>query len=200
MAAEASGYEEDARRIERDYVDPSSTSPSEIEADLEANDFANPDEVAEWILSDEDVGGPALDPHSDGITTREEIARAVGEADEVGYTGSRQEAVTSSIASDVGAPSESALQRAQLQALTGETVTPEGGSTQVSIVSNTEGEPVAAVGGGSSAGPQVAEERGLRHYSSPTEFNESMTAQPAPDGSRALLYANGDAVGEVGLE
>ncbi len=193
-------YGEDAQRIERDYVRPESTSPEEIEEDLENADFANPEEISEWILSEEDVGGAALDPHSEGVTTREQIESDVEQADGVGYSESRREEVTDAIARDVGAPSESDLQQAQLQAITsGEQVTPEGGSTSVSVVTNQSGEPVAAVGGGSSAGPKVAEEQGVPHYSSPQQFNDSMSAKPAPDGSRALLYANGDAIGEVNL-
>ena len=196
-------YGEDAQRIERDYVRPTSTDPDEIEADLENADFANPEEIAEWILSSEDVGGEALEPHSQGVTTREQIESDVEQADGVGYSESRKDAVTSEIARDVGAPSESELRQAQLEAVTqADQVTPEGGSTGVSVIKGPEGEPVAAVGGGSRAGPQVADEQGVPHYSSPQQFNDSMTAKPAPDGSRALLYTNdgADAVGEVSLE
>lgn len=195
-------YKDDAKRIERDYVRPESTSPEEIEADLENADFANPDEVGEWILSDEDVGGAALDPHSEGVTTREQVESDVEQADGVGYSDNRREAVTDSIASEIGAPSESELRGAQARAIgNADTITPEGGSTPVSVVRGNNGEPVAAVGGGSSAGPAVAEEQGVPHYSSPQSFSDSMSAKPAPDGSKALLYTNDgtDAVGEVDL-
>lgn len=193
-------YGEDAKRIEREYVSPDSTSPEEIEEDLENADFANPDEVADWILSEEDVGGPTLDPHSDGVTTREEVESAVEQADGVGYSESRREAVTDSLSSEIGAPTESELRGAQARAIGGaDDVTPEDSSTTVSLVRDQNGEPAAVVGGTSRSGPEAAEEYGVDHYSSPQEFSDSMSVKPAPDGSRGLLYADGNAVGEVDL-
>lgn len=200
-------YEEDARRIEREYVSPSSTTREEIEQDLQAEDFANEavDDIKEWILSEEDVGGPALAPHSDGVTTREEIEQAVEQADGVGYGQGRHEAVTSEIARDVGAPSESELQQATMSAVSeavqpGEVIEGDDRSTPVSVVRDTDGNVAGTVGG--AAARDVAEEMGAEHLGDLNDFRDSMTVRPAPDGSRGLLYAgDGDvAVGEVNLE
>ena len=203
--ASASEYSEDAQRIERDYVNPESTSRAEVEADLEAADFANPDEVGEWVTSAEDVGITPETAHTDGITTREQVEAAVEQADEVGYSSDRREALTDTVSRDVGAPSQSDLQRAQIQTLAQESVTPseviEGDTrtSQISVVRNQQGEAVAAIGGGGSAGEDVAQELGATHYSSPQSYNDSMTAKPAPGGRKALLYSDGEAVGEVDL-
>jgi len=202
MAFDDSDYDEDAKRIASDYVSPDSTSQDDYEQDLEEADFANPAEIAEGLFSEEDVGGSVTDPHSQGVTTREDIERDVEQADDVGYPDDRREAITDKLSRDVGAPTESELQQAQLSAIANaDNVTPEGGSTPVSVIRDPDGEPVAAVGGGSRAGPEVAEDQGVPHYSSPQEFNDSMSAKPAPDGSKALLYTNDeqDAVGEVDL-
>lgn len=196
-------YEEDARRIEREYVDPTATTEAEIENELRNADFAEDavEDIKDWILNTEDVGGPALDPHSDGVTTREQIEQAVEQADSVGFSESRKDSVTSEIAQDVGAPTESELRGAQARAIGGaDDVTPEGTTTTVSLIRGTDGEPAAVVGGTSRTGPEAAEEFGVDHYSSPQEFSDSMSVQAAPDGSRGLLYANGNAVEEVSLE
>lgn len=200
-------YEEDARRIEREYINPTSTSQDDVEEDLRNENFAEGaiDDIKDWILSEEDVGGPALDPHSDGVTTREEIHEAVENADGVGYSSSHRDSVTSAIARDVGAPTESELQQAQLSALS-ESVTPgemiEGDdrSTPSSVVRDTEGDPVGIVG--PQSGQEIAEEMGVEYLgSSPSDFADDLSVQAAPDGSRGLLYYNGRAaIAEVDLE
>lgn len=201
----ASEYKEDARRIERDYVDPSSTSRGDIESDLKDADFGNPGEIADWMMDETDVGLDSSNTHLDGVTTREEVERAVNEADDIGYSSDRREALTDAVSKDVGAPRESDLRSAQFQALSQESVTPgeviEGDSrrSQISVVRNMDGDPVATIGGGGSAGRDVAEALGATHYSSPQQFNDSMSAKPAPDGREALLYSDDEAVGRVDL-
>ncbi|WP_344055346.1 hypothetical protein, partial [Streptomyces thermoalcalitolerans] len=50
-------YAEDADRIEREYIDPSSTSEDDLEADLRDNDFAEGaiKDIKEWFTTSDDV-------------------------------------------------------------------------------------------------------------------------------------------------
>ncbi|GAA0196684.1 hypothetical protein GCM10009536_64900 [Streptomyces thermocarboxydus] len=196
-------YAEDADRIEREYIDPSSTSEDDLEADLRDNDFAEGaiKDIKEWFTTSDDVSDALGEPHSDGVTTREEIEGILDDQSaEIGNT-SRKEEIVSEVARDVGAPTPAELRRAQAQAIGGaDDVTPEDSSTTVSLIKGPDGEPAAVVGGTSRTGPEAAEEHGVSRYASPQEFADSLSTKPAPDGRRALLYANGDPVGEVSLE
>lgn len=201
MAFDADTYSEDARRIERDYVDPSSTTTADIEADLREADFGNPEEVAGGIMDEEDVGLDSSNTHLDGVTTREQVADAVAEADKIGYSEDRKGALTDAVSKKVGAPRESDLRSAQARTVAqADQVTPEGGSTSVSVVRNSDGDAVAAFGGGSKKrGQSVAEETGAKYYSSPDAYMASLSAKPAPGGREALLYSDGEPVGRVDL-
>lgn len=200
-------YKDDARRIEKKYINPESETDDEVKADLEDADFAQAsiDEIKEWMLTREDVPLNETNAHRDGVTTREEVQREVEDADDVGFSTDRRESITTEVSREIGAPTESDLQRAEIQMVSQETVTPgdviEGDtrSSQISVVRNQQGEPVATIGGAGSSGRDVAEELGAEHYSSPQEYTDDLSAKPAPDGRRALLYSGGEAVGEVDL-
>lgn len=208
----ASEYQEDARRIERDYVDPESTEIEEIREDLEDADFAAAaiDDIEDWIPSRDDIAVPEDpdDAHSGGILTRDEVESAVNQADDIGYSEERRDALTDNVSRQIGAPEASELQQAQLQQVT-ESVTPsevvEGDtrSTPVSVVRDTEGDVVGTVG---AEGPStaVAEEVGGEHLGDLNEFRSSQRAQPAPGGRQAGLYVETPSgerrmVGEVDL-
>lgn len=201
----AAEYSDDAQRIERDYVDPNSTTYDDVMGDLEEADFGNPDEIADWMLTTDKVGVTPDTAHTDGVTTREQVAEAVNDADEIGYSEERKKALTDRVSHDVGAPSESDLTRATI-GMVNEQTTPseqiEGDSrtSQLSLVRNQGGDVVGVIGGGGSAGRDVADELGADHYGSVQGFTKSLSAKPAPDGRKALLYdKDGDALGEVDL-
>lgn len=208
----ASDYADDARRIERDYVDPESTSIEEIREDLEDADFAAaaiPD-IEDWIPSRGDIRVPS-DPdeaHEGGVLTREKVEKAVVQADDIGYSEERRDALTDGVSREIGAPSEENLRASQVQQVT-ESVAPadvvEGDerTTPVSIVRNTEGEVVGTVGA-SGPGEAVAEEVGGEHLGDLNEFRSRQRSQPAPDGRRAALTVETpsgrrEIVGEVDL-
>lgn len=208
----ASEYEEDARRIERDYVDPDSTSIEEIREDLEDYDFAAAaiDYIEDWIPSRGDIPVPE-DPeeaHEGGVMTREMVDKAVEQADKIGYSGARKQALSDGVSREIGAPRESDLRSAQLEQVT-ESVSPaaivEGDerTTPVSIVRNTEGDVVGTVGA-SGPGEAVAEEMGGEHLGDLNEFRSRQRSQPAPGGRQAGLYletpsGQRELVGEVDL-
>lgn len=201
----AAEYSDDAQRIERDYVDPNSQSYADVLDDLEDADFVNGKEVADWMLTRDDVDITGDTAHTNGVTTREEVAEAVSKADDVGYSEERKNALTDGVSRDVGAPKESELRKAEI-GMVSETTTPsaeiEGDTrtSQLSLVRNQGGDVVGVVGGGGSAGKDVAEQLGADHYGGIKEFTDSLYAKPAPDGRKALLYdADGDTVGEVDL-
>lgn len=197
--ADVDGYEEDARRIEDDYVDPSSTDSSEIASDLSDAGFANPEEVADWILERDDVDLDPSSAHQNGVTTRETVEREVADADVVGYSDRRRGEISEEISSEIGAPTESELQEATLSSVTsGEQV--GSNSTPSSIIRSQSGEAVAIVGGSSSskeAAQEVAPD--AAQYDSPQEFSDSMSVRPGPNGDRGVLYLNEQPINEVNL-
>lgn len=200
-------YREDARRIERDYVDPSSETTDDVAKDLENADFAQAsiDEIKEWVLTRDDVPLNDTNAHRDGVTTREDVLSEVEDADDVGFSTDRRESITTEVSREIGAPTEGDLQQAEIRMVSQESVTPgdviEGDDrrSQISVVRNQEGEAVATIGGAGSSGRDVAQALDAEHYGSPQEYTDSLSAKPAPDGRRALLYSGGEAVGEVDL-
>lgn len=199
-------YRDDAERIERDYVSPNGAlTADEIEDALEENDFADAaiDDISDWIATPDDVMDELGEPHSNGVTTREDVERATESANRDKAAEARAPDLSDHVSRDVGAPDSDELRRAQLSTFD-DTTTPDdvlgegAGKQSVSIVRNQSGDPVATVGGGS-GGRQVADELGATHYTNPQEYNDDMTVDPAPDGREGLLRLRGEAVGEVDL-
>jgi len=203
-----SDYEEDAERIERDYVDADSVTEEEIRRDLRDAGFApdSIDDVSGWMGDLDDVSIDRESAHSDGITTREDVSRTVDRdldaSDKTAET--RRDAIEDAVARDIGAPRESDLRREQTRSLTQNTGTPgellddpsDTRTTPVSLVEDSRGNTVASIGGGA-GGREVADELGVRHYSSPEAATRDMGSAPSPDGSRAALTLGDDVVGEV---
>jgi hypothetical protein len=197
-------YEDDAERIERDYVDPDSATEQEIRDDLEDAGFDESaidsfvDDVVEQMGTVDDVGVDLGNAHGDGITTQQDVERAVEEMGSDEIVGDRSGAIADEVANEIAAPSESELQSAEIDSLTQDTVTPEGGSTPVSVVRNQSGDAVATIGGGSNQREQVADQVGAdRSYSSPQEAVDDLGGVPAPDGSSLGLTLGDDVIGEV---
>jgi len=199
-------YEEDAERIEREYVESDSATEAEIREDLDEAGFDQSaiddfvDDVVDAMASVEDLGIDRVDgPHSDGITTREDVERAAEDVAAEEIAGDRTGAIADRAADDIAAPSESELQQSQIQTLTQDSVVPEGGSTPVSVVRNQSGDAVATIGGGSNQRQQVADQVGAeRSYSSPQEAVDDLSGQLSPDGSSLGLKLGDDVIGEVG--
>lgn len=201
-------YKEDAARIERDYIKPESTDEDDIKADLEDADFAGDSigDILSWMADSDDVTGELGDPHTDGVTTREDVQNAVDSVGRNYQAEGRADNLTDAVSGKIGAPSQGELQRAQFGAIaSGETTTPnealgrsDAGKQSVTLVENTQGEVVGTVGGGK-GGREVADSLGARHYTNPQEFNDSMTVTPTPDGRAGILRADGEPIGEVDL-
>jgi len=202
-------YEEDVERIEREYVGSDSVDPDQILEDLEEAGFdfdegdrgAFKDAIMDGIASTDDVGVEPNRAGRDGITTREDVEQAVRETASSGKiaSGGRSDAITDAVASEVGAPSEGDLQRAQQDTLTGGETIDTTDTLSTSVVRDSRGNAVATIGGGK-RGREVSEDIGAqRHYSSPQEAVDDMGAAPSPDGSSAALTLGDDVVGEVDL-
>jgi hypothetical protein len=197
-------YEDDAARIEREYVDPDSATEQDIRDDLDEAGFDESaidsfvDDVVDQMGTVEDVGLDRGNAHADGITTAQDVERAVEEMSSDKISSDRNGAIADEVSSEIAAPSESELQNDEVQTLTQETVTPEGGSTPVSVVRNQSGDAVATIGGGSNQREQVADQVGAeRSYSSPQEAVDDLGGVPAPDGSSLGLTLGDDVIGEV---
>ena len=189
-------YKDDAKRIERDYVGSDSVTRDEIEQDLEDRDFNTDaiDDIVEWLGTREDVELDSSNAHEGGITTREDVRDRMRSdlGDKVAET--RSGAIEEAVAREIGAPRERDLRAEQMRLVSAETV----GDTPTSVVRDSRGNPVATIGGGSRAGPEVSEEIGAqRHYASPREAIEDMRSAPAPDGSSAAITLGDTVVGEV---
>lgn len=206
----AGEYKEDAERIERDYVDPSSETREEVRQDLEDADFAQAaiDDIEDWIPTREDVEIPSTpeEAHDGGVMTREQVESAVSQAEDAkgaDYSDAREDALTDAVSQEIGAPTQQNLETSQIQTVS-ESVTPsevfedDTRSTPVSVVRDTEGDVVGTVGS-RKAGQDVAEEVGGEYLGDLNEYRSSMTAKPAPGGDRAMLYVDDEAVGEVDL-
>jgi len=198
-------YEEDAERIEQEYVESDSATEAEIREDLDEAGFDQSaiddfvDDVVDAMASVEDLGIDRETAHSDGITTREDVERAAEDVAAEEIAGDRTGAIAERAADDIAAPSESELQQSQIQTLTQDSVVPEGGSTPVSVVRNQSGDAVATIGGGSNQRQQVADQVGAeRSYSSPQEAVDDLSGQLSPDGSSLGLKLGDDVIGEVG--
>jgi len=204
--ASAGEYSDDAKRIKRDYTDAEDVTEDELREALRDADFADAaiDEIMGdgWFPTADEVSEAVGEPHSDGITTREDVGDAVDAVDEVGYGDDTHDALTDAVSREVGAPSEQEAQRASIEAVS-DTVTPgeviEGDerSTPVSVVRNTDGETIGTVGG--NAADDVADELGVRSFGDVNEFSSSLSVRPAPGGNEGLVYAGDEAVGEVDL-
>jgi hypothetical protein len=139
--------------------------------------------------------------HGDERLDLDEVERRVPtlqliEDDEI--VGDRSGAIADEVANEIAAPSESELQSAEIDSLTQDTVTPEGGSTPVSVVRNQSGDAVATIGGGSNQREQVADQVGAdRSYSSPQEAVDDLGGIPSPDGDSLGLTLGNDVIGEV---
>lgn len=191
----AADYAEDARRIENQYIDPESTTQDEIRQDLEDAGFEHGiNDIENWFPTVDDVDVPS-DPdeaHSGGILTREEVRDRVRDADDVGFSGERTEALTDAVSRGVGAPSRESVQQSQFESIS-ESVAPsdvipgDDRPSPVSVVRDTEGQIVGTVGT-RAAGPDVAEEIGGEYLGTLSEFQGSQRSQPAPDGRRAAIY------------
>jgi len=104
--------EEDVERVDTDYVDPSSTTQSEIEADLrdagiEGNSL---DAFASRMLTDDDVEAAA--ESRDGLVLREDVEAAVDTADKPHAEG-REAAIVEQASQDLGAPTDSEMRKAR---------------------------------------------------------------------------------------
>lgn len=205
--ASAGEYNEDAKRIKRDYTDPEDVTDDELREALRDADFAEGaiDEIIEgdWFPTTDEVSDELGEPHQKGITTREDVDAAVDRVDEVGYDDDTHDALTDAVSREVGAPTAQEAQRAQLEAVS-ESVTPgevfEGDtrSTPVSVVRNTDGD-VVGTAGPSGAGRDVAEEYGVDYLGGPQDLADRMSVRPGPGGDEGLVYVDDSAVGEVDL-
>lgn len=203
--ASAGEYEDDARRIARDYVDPEAVDVEEIADELRDADFADAavDDVLSWFPDSEEVTTSLGEPHDEGITTREDVERVVDEVDEVGYEDERRDALTDAVSREVGAPSEAEARRAQLTAVSesvspGDVIEGDDRSTPVSVVRSQSGDVVGTVGPAGS-GADVADELGTEYIGGPNDLTEQMRVEPAPGGREGLVYVDDDPVGEVEL-
>ena len=206
-------YEEDAARIERDYVDSDSVDVQDILEDLDDADFdftegdrgSFLDAIMDDIGSTDDVDIEPNSPDKEGITTREEVDGIVrSSTGDKAVSSDRQDAITDAVSSEVGAPRSSDLRSAQIGTLS-DSVTPsdvidgDSRTSQISVVRNSRGDAVATIGGGGASGEDVASELGTEHFSSPAEYTSSLSAAPSPDGSSAAITLGDDVVGEVDI-
>jgi len=109
---------DDVERVINNYVDPSSTSSSEAESDLEEAGFtdAGIDAFSDDILGSEEVSEAVESRDSPGVTTREQIESLAEDSAPEGTPSDRIERVAQDTAREAGAPSESALDSARAQA------------------------------------------------------------------------------------
>lgn len=106
--------DDDADRVEKEYVDPSSTTREEIRADLEEAGFPGEsiDAFDPMLGSVDDVIDGAQSKRQ--ITTREDVERS---ARSVARSRGRTEALTDAASQELGAPSEAALAGARREML-----------------------------------------------------------------------------------
>lgn len=107
--APPSDYEDDVERIDRDYIDSGSTTQSEIEADLEAADFADSaqSDIADWLVSEEDVW-PEVGPD---VQDAGSVSRIVDRESGGSVSSSRADAIGESIGSEITRARSEAAQR-----------------------------------------------------------------------------------------
>jgi len=201
--ASAGEYSDDAKRIKRDYTDAEDVTEDELREALRDADFADAaiDEIigGGWFPTADEVSEAVGEPHSGGITTREDVGDAVDAVDEVGYDDDTHDALTDAVSREIGAPSEQEARRVQTQAVTDDVRSPDDGrSTSASVIRNTDGDAVGVVGP-KGWGSEVAESEGVEYLGGPGDLTENMSVKSAPGGSEGLVYVGDDAVGEVDL-
>lgn len=105
--------EDDVERVDREYVDPDSTTRDEIRADLEdagiEGDAATAFETR--MLTASAVAQAAEDAES-GVVTREDVESAVSRSS-VPHALSRENALVDAASQEIGAPTESSLAQAR---------------------------------------------------------------------------------------
>lgn len=141
-------------------------------------------DVADNVVTVDDVvRSPDVDPES-GPVFREDVEAATQDMSamsEIGDSEERLDAVTDAASREIGAPSENAFERAQIQAVGGaDAVTPANrddlsseSGTGISVIRDESGDPVAAFGGAEQGGvtpEETAQELGAeRYYGTGTE-------------------------------
>lgn len=111
----ASPTDDDVARVDRDYVDPDSTSRDEIREDLEdaGIDGGSADAFEDRIVDVDDVAERVDDEGR--VATRDEVDRAARSIDEP-HNAVREPALADDAAEQIGAPTESELTRARASA------------------------------------------------------------------------------------
>jgi hypothetical protein len=156
-----------------------------------------------------DVAVMAAETDSDGPLYRDDVERAIDSAaDGKQFVGASRGETATRAAREVGAPSREAVQDAAFEAVQerSESTTPaemdsvdSDGTTPITVIRDTSGEPAAVLGGASAeATEQIAAETGAQVYKSPDSFMEDV--EPDGTGRRVDLRAGKSKIGEVEIE
>jgi hypothetical protein len=102
-AAPPAEYEDDAGRIERDYISSGSTTEADVKADLRAKGFpaSSVDEIASWLVSEDDAWDMVGEGGSTKVVDSGSVSRAVDRASQGTVSEQRARSIGDEVASTI---------------------------------------------------------------------------------------------------